>query len=412
MPVRRDNRGRWLFRHVVEVPNAQSGNTLKKRIYGTAPRENNTKAAAEKALQDAIRRLLAPQTRTSNASTSKRRKEVPSFRQFANGRFLEYTEARNKPSEVLSKRSILNRHLIPFFGSMRLDEIRPIDIEDYKLEKLKNGRVVRKKATGDDKRDQGLSKKTIDNHLILLRRILNVAREWELIKRTPRHELYRPKDPAFDFLDFAEADEIIAAAQSLPPHFSRSSFSVGDGDWGRMILFAIRTGLRVGEILALRWDNVDLIAGKIHVCESVTRDTLGTPKSGRARDVPLSQQALKSLRKQRHLRGEQVFCDLDGKRLIRDQCVGPLAQACRRAHLRNITWHQLRHTFASHLVMRGVPLRSVQELLGHQSIEMTMRYAHLAPAAQRAAVQVLDNPAPDFETGEGAPGAWQQNGSK
>ena len=100
----------------------------------------------------------------------------------------------------------------------------------------------------------------------------------------------------------------------------------------------------MGELLALRWDNVDLTTGKIHVCESVTRGVRGTPKPGRARDVPLSQPTLKTLREQRHLRGEQVFCDLDGKRLIRDQCVGPLARACGRAHLRNITWHQLRRT--------------------------------------------------------------------
>ena len=86
----------------------------------------------------------------------------------------------------------------------------------------------------------------------------------------------------------------------------------------------------MGELLALRWDNVDLTTGKIHVCESVTRGVRGTPKSGRARDVPLSQQTLETLPEQRHLRGEQVFCDLDGKRLIRDQCVGPLARACGR----------------------------------------------------------------------------------
>src|SRR5882762_7301135 len=73
----------------------------------------------------------------------------------------------------------------------------------------------------------------------------------------------------------------------------------------------------------------------------------------------------------------------------------PIWRACKRAGLRPISWHVLRHTFASHLVMRGVPLKAVQELLGHATIEMTMRYAHLSPDARRDAVGVLDLPAPD-----------------
>jgi hypothetical protein len=68
----------------------------------------------------------------------------------------------------------------------------------------------------------------------------------------------------------------------------------------------------------------------------------------------------------------------------------------------------LRHTFASHLVMRNVPLKAVQEFLGHRSIEMTMRYAHLAPAAQQAAVHLLDGPAPSFETPSEDRSSWHR----
>src|SRR5712672_1495501 len=69
----------------------------------------------------------------------------------------------------------------------------------------------------------------------------------------------------------------------------------------------------------------------------------------------------------------------------------PIWRACKRAGLRPISWHVLRHTFASHLVMRGVPLKAVQELMGHATIEMTMRYAHLSPDVRRSAVQLLDH---------------------
>jgi len=85
-----------------------------------------------------------------------------------------------------------------------------------------------------------------------------------------------------------------------------------------------------------------------------------------------------------------VFCDEGGRILTDTEVRRPLWRACKRASLRMITWHILRHTFASHLVMRGAPIRAVQELLGHSTILMTMRYAHLAPEVAREAVQLLD----------------------
>ena len=85
-----------------------------------------------------------------------------------------------------------------------------------------------------------------------------------------------------------------------------------------------------------------------------------------------------------------MFCDDAGRMLTKNECRRPLHGMCRRAGLRKVGWHVLRHTFASHLAMRGAPLRAIQELLGHASIEMTMRYAHLSPDATKAAVELLD----------------------
>ena len=115
-----------------------------------------------------------------------------------------------------------------------------------------------------------------------------------------------------------------------------------------------------------------------------------TPKSGLSREVPLSDEAISFLKGHRHLRGEYVFSDDKGQLLTRHGCKWPLWAACKRAGLRLAGWHMLRHSFASHLVMRGAPLKAVQELLGHADITMTMRYAHLSADARRDAVRLLD----------------------
>jgi len=91
-------------------------------------------------------------------------------------------------------------------------------------------------------------------------------------------------------------------------------------------------------------------------------------------------------------RGELVFAKEDGRMLTQGDCKHPLRRACRVAGIRQVSWHVLRHSFASHLAMRGVALKAVQELLGHSTMEMTMRYAHLSPDVRRDAVRLLDQP--------------------
>jgi site-specific recombinase XerD len=99
---------------------------------------------------------------------------------------------------------------------------------------------------------------------------------------------------------------------------------------------------------------------------------------------------LKALKAHRHLRGPLVFCNMDGSELRPDQTRNGLEYAYRLAGLRAIGWHVCRHSFASHLAMRGAPLKAIQELLGHATIQMTMRYAHLAPEVAREVVRMLD----------------------
>ena len=121
---------------------------------------------------------------------------------------------------------------------------------------------------------------------------------------------------------------------------------------------------------------------------------MGTPKGGRYRDVPMSESVRDALRGHRHLRGPLVFCNEDGTMLMDNDIRKPVPAAARKAGLRHLQLHVLRHTFASHLAMRGEPIKVVQELMGHTSIEVTMRYAHLAPAMHQRAVASLDEAPP------------------
>ena len=352
MAVLRDTRGRWRYRKTINLPGGR-----KERISGTPIL--NTKMAAENSEREHIQRLLS-----SPATPPAPPKEVPTFAKFAEEFMATYSEANNKPSEVQSKRTILKCHLLPAFGGKKLDVIQQREIEAYKSAKLKSD----------------LAPKTVNNHLTILRRILSLAAEWGLLTHTPPVKWLKTPEPEFDFLDFDEAVRLERGAK---------------GEWAAMITVGLTTGLRLGELLALRWEDVDLVRGRLLVRRAVARGVIGTPKSGKSREIPLNEKAAAALKRQRHLRGELVFCDDAGRMLRKGSCKWPLWSACKRAGLRRIGWHALRHTFASHLVMRRAPLKAVQELLGHSTIEMTMRYSHLSPDVRKDAVRLLDADPPD-----------------
>ncbi len=283
-------------------------------------------------------------------------------------RFLEHADTNDKQSAARAKRHILTRHLVPEFGEMRLDLISKGKIEAYKARKLK----------------AELSKKTVNNHLAVLSALLRVAREFDelpAVYRLPEIEWLRAPKPTIDFLTFEDADKLVSGLSS--------------DRWGTMIRIALHTGLRIGELCVLQWADVDLKAGRVTVNRSVDRGTLDLPKGGRTRVVPLTRAAAATLQAwPQRLSCPWVFPQRDGGyiRNPHQSTSEAIAEISERVLGRRIGWHTLRHTFASHLVMKGVSLRVVQAYLGHQSIEQTERYSHLAPAHQAEAIHVLDAP--------------------
>jgi site-specific recombinase XerD len=118
-----------------------------------------------------------------------------------------------------------------------------------------------------------------------------------------------------------------------------------------------------------------------------------TPKGGRLRYVPLTIRLAAAFRDHRHLRSPNVLCQDDGQPLTRQLVQYRVLRASRRAKLSHDGVHILRHTFCSHLAMRGAPPRAIQELAGHRELGMTQRYMHLSPAALDSAIRPLDQPA-------------------
>jgi len=308
-------------------------------------------------------------------------------------RFLTYSENNNKHSSVVTKRQLLDDHLLPFFGQMALSAIGPAQIEDFKahMRKKKSAARARKEAPTraallkrGDVEPKPLSLKTINNVLSALSKLLALAQEQGEIAQAPRVKLFGklPK-PTFDFLTFEEAARLIDAAEP---------------ERRALLLVALKTGLRQGELIGLQWCDLDLAQGRLNVRRTIWRGVTDLPKGGRERTVDLPTSAVDALKAHRHLRGRFVFCQEDGQPLTEGKMKQPLRRALNRAGISReegrIGWHDLRHTYASHLAMRGVPLKVIQELMGHVTIEMTERYAHLSPDTRREAVGVLDRPLP------------------
>jgi integrase len=343
MPVKRDRRGQWRYRKVLCLPDG-----TKSRISGTPA--INKKWAAEQAEERHLRRLLEA------AQKPEPRKEVPTFEAWFLGRYMtEWCEGqRNKTGTVTEKKSIFEHHLRGFLGPLRLDEI---DV----------GAIQRLKAVLDAVRnryDKPLSLKTRNNILGVVSNALAYAREVDLIDQAPRIRPYKFERPQIECWELAEWGRILVAAR-------------GDGD--RLLIAALLAGdagLRLGEVLGLQWEDVDLVAQRLMVTRQIRKGAEGTPKGGRRRGVPMTAALTSALRALPRVRVGRVVCGADGEPLSETALKHGIYRLCRLAGLPERSWHALRHTFATHAARFGVNPWRLQAWLGHSTINMTMRYVH------------------------------------
>ena len=144
--------------------------------------------------------------------------------------------------------------------------------------------------------------------------------------------------------------------------------------------------------MALEWRDVNAARNLLVVERSDWKGNVTATKGGRVRHIPLTARLATALRSHQHVRGQRVLCDDEGQPLTQKMVQVWVQKAARRADLTNGGVHVLRHTFCSHLAMKGAPARAIQDLAGHRDLATTQRYMHLSPAALDSAIRLLDAP--------------------
>ncbi|MEO0301668.1 MAG: site-specific integrase [candidate division WOR-3 bacterium] len=280
-----------------------------------------------------------------------KKNEKIKFEEMAN-LFLENYSRINKKSWKRDYFIIKNLNI--FFGGRYIYEITNLDIENYKKKRL----------------IEGVSYSTINRELACLRTIFNKAVEWKILRNNPpKITLYKIDNQRVRYLTLEEINSLI----NISPEPLRS-----------IIIIALNTGMRRGEILNLKWRDIDFKERIITIYDT---------KNKEKRYVPINDTTINTLLgiKTNSL-SEYVFPGKDGKGHISEHYISHLFEkAVERAGIKDFRFHDLRHTFASYLVMNGVDLKTVQELLGHKTFNMTLRYSHLSPEHKKLAVEMLED---------------------
>jgi len=304
-------------------------------------------------------------------SGQRRAQATMSFRAFVTDHFEPVALPTLKPATREIYSFLLRKHLLPRFRDCRLCDITRAEVQPFLIGKLKDGYAW----------------ETTHHLRSLLSKIMGTAVEWNFLSdnrvrgtKMPERSLKRPHR----FFSLDEVRRLIAAS---------------DEPVRTIVLLAVMTGLRIGEILALRWGRINLAAGTLRVEETCYKGTFGSPKTRASRrEVPLAPAVVQALQAQRvscrdTADGALVFATRQGtplaaKNLLRRQ----LRPASQKAGLGSIDWHCLRHTHGTLLHEQGTPLRVAQAQLGHSQMTTTLQiYTHASGSAQKQAVDHLES---------------------
>jgi integrase len=343
--------GRWEARYHVEVDGA-----WKRRSVFAA-----TKAAAAQKLRAALSVRDA-----GNASVSTGKITVGSFLDD----WLAATKSNVRPRTFVSYSQIVRDHLKPGLGRIPLTRLQPQQIQRLYAELLERR-----------------SPKTVQNVHVTLHRAFEQAHRWRLVPNNVADLVDPPRQARREM-------------KALSPEQARQVLEAARGDELEALwTVALTTGLRQGELLALRWPDVDLESGSLRVVASLVRmvgqePQLAEPKSRRSRrQVELSAGAVDALRRHRAKAPSIafVFARPDGRPLSVTTTWKQWRQLLERARVSPMPFHSARHTAATLLLSRGVHPKIVSEMLGHSTVAITLDvYSHVTPAMNREAARVMD----------------------
>ncbi len=346
-----------------------------------------TGTTSKREAQAVLARILAEYN--SGAALPSARASSPRLGEYL-GEWLESKERRLRASTAQGYRSVVRHRLVPGLGRYRLCDLTPPLLEAYFLRESDSPRLDRRKTP--------LSPGYVAYEANVLKSALADAVRWGLLAQSPMERVALPRVPRREprYLTPDEARRFLEEAR-------RSS------RYHALYLLAIGGGLRIGEIAALRWPDVDLEHGVVRVRHSLNYKArppvLGPTKSGRTRTVDIGEDTAEALRRHARAQSEQrlaggpgwggegfVFTTATGRHIWREELKrADFDPICDRVGLPRIRLHDLRHTMATLMLAQGVHPKVVQERLGHASISITLdTYSAVIPGLQREAARLIE----------------------
>jgi integrase len=344
-----------------------------KREVGTRDGLTRTQAEAE------LRRLMAEVKPTRTPADALTVTELAA-------RYRRHLERQGrKKATLVALESVLRVWLQPFFRDRDLRRLRVEDVRDL-MALMESGKRPGPRAPGDRRYGRPVSVKTLRNYVGTLSALLTFAERHGWVASNVARLVDLPRVEASEDIRFLEALEVQALAGAAVAGDYRSIDRA-------LYLTAAMTGLRQGELVALRWRDVDWPAGRIRVRQNYVLGEFGTPKSRRStRSVPMADQVGAELDRLNRAAGDPgddalVFADpFTGGPLDKAAILRRYHRALKAAKLGEHRFHDLRHTFGTRMAAAGVAMRTLQEWMGHRDIATTQRYADYAPSAHEAAL--------------------------
>ena len=296
--------------------------------------------------------------------------------------FEHYAKVKVRPSSHQTYRGYIDNHIKPNIGKIPLEKLTSLDLQKFYKKLLEQGRVDRLESRHQAK---GLSPKTVRNIHQIIASAMKLAKEQKIIANDPTEGCALPR------LEHREM-------QTLPVEQLQSFLrEAKDSGVFELYYLELATGLRRGELLGLKWEDIDLERGDLRVKRQIARingEVVEAPlKTKNAyRTLPLAEDTIDVLETQRKKTGKSpwVFPSPAGGPISPDSVLHMLHRVLKRAGLLRVRFHDLRHTFATLVLQNGVDVKTVSGMLGHFSAGFTLdTYAHVTTASQRQAAKTM-----------------------